>query len=263
MPADLPIRCLRYSLSSGWGAMDGLVIGEATVSLTVNGEVWLSFTCTPQHLDALAVGFLFNEGIIQKAEEIAAIDVCPKGSNVDVWLRRSVPRPTEWLRTSGCTGGVTTVHSMVSSPIETKNEQISPEALLSLMDQLLESQELYHEAHGVHCSALSDGQKLHLTAEDIGRHNTLDKLAGRVLLENIRISPVIVLTTGRVSSEMLQKSARLSALAVVSRTSPTSMSVAMADSLGITLVGYARRSGFTVYTHPERLFESEAVPSQL
>ncbi len=121
------------------------------------------------------------------------------------------------------------------------------------MEQLVESQELYRETGGVHCSALSDGSKILAQVEDIGRHNTLDKLAGRKLREKINAETLIVLTTGRVSSEMLQKSARMGASVVVSRTSATSQSVALAEQLGITLVGYTRRIGFLTYTHPDRL----------
>jgi FdhD protein len=121
------------------------------------------------------------------------------------------------------------------------------------MEQLLQIQELYRAARGVHCSALSNGRQILTHAEDIGRHNTLDKLAGQVLLEDLHPDPVVILTTGRVSSEMLQKSARLGASAVVSRTSPTSQSVALAEQLSITLAGYARRTQLFIYTHPERV----------
>jgi FdhD protein len=131
--------------------------------------------------------------------------------------------------------------------------QVAPALLLNAMEQLTEAQELYRETGGIHCSALSDGERILARVEDIGRHNTLDKLAGRKLREQINANPLIVLTTGRVSSEMMQKSARMGASVVVSRTSATSRSVALAQELGITLVGYARKIGFIAYTHTERL----------
>jgi FdhD protein len=256
-PADLPVRYYRYSLSAGWDPIDARVIAETSVDLTVNGSFWLSFACTPTELDALAVGFLFNEGVIHSKDEIAAVDVCKQGTNIDVWLHKTVERPETWQRTSGCTGGVTSGNA--PKPRRTTAqpgpavEQIQPETLMNCMEQLLHAQELYRETGGVHCSALSDGQKVHLRSEDIGRHNTLDKLAGRILLDEMVVSPVIILTTGRISSEMMQKAAQLGAVAVVSRTSPTSKSVSLAEELGITLVGYARRNGFLVYAHPERI----------
>ena len=93
--------------------------------------------------------------------------------------------------------------------------------------------------------------------EDIGRHNTLDKIAGRCLIENIHLTNKILLTTGRISSEMLQKAARLKAAILVSRTSPSSLSIALANQVGITLIGYARRNGFNVYSHPQRVLQGQ------
>jgi len=98
----------------------------------------------------------------------------------------------------------------------------------------------------------SDGKQIVLVAEDIGRHNTLDKLAGMCLLQNSWPEPRILITTGRISSEMLQKAARMGAPILISRTSPSSLSIEMAERYGITLIGYARRQRFNVYTHPQR-----------
>ena len=119
--------------------------------------------------------------------------------------------------------------------------------------EMFKTQKLHHQSGGVHASALSDGNSLMLTCEDIGRHNTLDKLAGRVLLENVTTPPGLILTTGRISSEMLQKSAAMGVAVVVSVTSPTSLAVDMANEWGLTLIGYAKSNRFKVYTHPERI----------
>ncbi len=229
------------------------MIVEAPVSLTVNGEIWLTFLCTPVDLDALAIGFLFNEGVIDSMAEVASVHVCPSGENVDVWLRRDVARPKQWARTSGCTGGITSIDSLATLAPMTDGVRLTPDAVTHLIGQLFAAQQLYREAGGVHSSALSDGRRIRLAAEDIGRHNTLDKIAGRCLLDRIVISESVLLTTGRISSEMLRKAARMGAPIVISRTSPTSLSIELAEQLGITLIGYARRDGFSVYTYPERI----------
>jgi FdhD protein len=117
---------------------------------------------------------------------------------------------------------------------------------------LFDSQELYRETGGVHTSALSDGEKILVSAEDIGRHNTLDKIAGLCLMNNIWPDARILITTGRISSEMLQKAARLQAPILISRTSPSSLSIEMAERYGITLIGYARRQRFNVYSNAQR-----------
>jgi FdhD protein len=252
-----PLRYIKYTASSGWEPVETPVIREAPVNLTVNGEVWLTFMCTPADLEALAVGFLYNEGIIQSYSEVAAVRPCQNNENIDIWLHKTVQKPTQWRRTSGCSGGQTRSEHAASSPVLTEY-RFDPELLFRGMEQLLSSQELYREARGVHCSALSDGQRLLLQAEDIGRHNTLDKLVGLMLIEAIQPEHCMIYTTGRISSEMLQKSARMGASIVVSRTSPTTLSIETAKSYGITLVGYARRNQFNVYTHPQRLMPSNA-----
>jgi len=262
-PVDQALRYFKYT-REGWQPVQTKVISEADVSLTVNGEIWLSFMCTPADLEALAVGFLYNEQVIRSRAEIAALHVCQSGDNIDVWLNHSVEKPTRWQRTSGCNGGLT--HIDAPTPRSTHSihpaiEPISPETLLACMDQLLQAQEVYREARGIHCSAISDGQRVILQAEDIGRHNTLDKLAGHLVLKPVAVSPFIILTTGRISSEMLTKAAWMGAEVVLSRTSPTTRSIQLADQLGITLIGYARRTQLFVYAHPERLAAWQPFPA--
>ncbi|HAV75862.1 MAG TPA: formate dehydrogenase accessory sulfurtransferase FdhD [Anaerolineae bacterium] len=248
------IQYERYEFKK-WQHFDAETIVETPVSLTVNGEVWLSFMCTPVNLEALAVGFLFNEGIIESMDEVEDARVCEHGDNVDVWLNRSVVQPTSWRRTSGCTGGVTAVDLLAKPNVSFSGNrlEVQPEAIGKLVEMLFESQSLYRETGGVHTSALSDGEKIILSAEDIGRHNTLDKIAGLCLIEKAFPETRILITTGRISSEMLQKAARLQAPILISRTSPSSLSIEMADRYGITLIGYARKHRFNVYSNSERV----------
>jgi FdhD protein len=238
------------------------VASEALVTLSINGQEFLTFACTPFNLEALAVGFLFNEGIITTLDDISDLHLCGQGSQLDLWLTQSVRLPHTWTRTSGCGSGMTQAATEII-PLSGK-PQFSTEQINNSMLEMLRSQEIYPHSGGLHCSALSDGMQIYLLAEDIGRHNTLDKLAGRLLLENIQLSNPLLLTTGRISSEMMQKAVRLGATVVVSLTSPTSLSIAMAEKAGVTLVGYARRGQFSVYSHPFRLttFQEEVVHSQ-
>jgi FdhD protein len=242
-----------------WEEEQARLITEQPVTLSVNNESWLTFMCTPVDLEGLGVGFLYNENIIQTLEDIASVRVCPGGDNIDIWLNCPVKKPEKWIRTSGCSGGETSVedNNFPSGLTNPQNGVMLPPEMIGIMtNQLLESQDLYRKSGGVHASALSDGEKIILTAEDIGRHNTLDKLAGRSLLEKIKLSKWIVLTTGRITSEMIQKAGRMGATIVISRTSPTSLSVRMAEESGITLVGYARGERFIIYAHPERIHSS-------
>jgi FdhD protein len=238
-----------------WETLDTETIVETPVSLTVNGEVWITFMCTPVQLQALSVGFLYNEGIIEKMDEVLDVRVCEHGDNVDVWLNHDAQQPTSWKRTSGCTGGVTGVDLLAKPEISFNDNQPKalPETIMKLVEMLFEVQSLYRKTGGVHTSALSNGENILIYAEDIGRHNTLDKIAGLCLMEKVWPETRILITTGRISSEMLQKAARLNAPILISRTSPSSLSIEMAERYGITLIGYASKHCFNVYSNSQRV----------
>lgn len=259
--SKLPVMYIQYA-AKDFSPVSTDMIVETPVSLTVNGDNWLTFMCTPVDLEALAVGFLFNEGMIVSMDEIASVRLCAAGDNVDIWLNHSVDKPEKWRHTSGCTGGVTALEE--NAPIQpiSNGGLLSPEQVGVLVNLLFESQQLYRQSGGVHTSGLSDGETILTVAEDIGRHNTLDKLSGRCLMDGITASRKIILTTGRISSEMLQKSARMGASILISRTSPSSLSIDLARRLGVTVIGYARRNRFNLYTHPERIYPGSLVETE-
>ncbi|MEJ2151079.1 MAG: formate dehydrogenase accessory sulfurtransferase FdhD [Chloroflexota bacterium] len=241
------------------------VIEERLVSIFVNGQELATVMCTPCDQDALALGFLANEGIVTSLDDVRAVHVCPSGGCVDVWLARAdFELPRRMILTSGCGGGVTFEDlSGEFDPLpSTIARHATPDGLWALMDRLYQATDLYSRARGVHTAALSDGERLLLTAEDVGRHNTLDKLRGMALVQGIPTRGAIILTTGRVSSEMLNKARHMEVPLVCSRTSPTSLSVALAEQWNVTVVGYVRRNSMNIYTHPERVLLGEVKARQ-
>lgn len=238
----------------GRGTVESEVIEESYVSIFVNGLELATIACSPLNQDALALGFLANEGIIAGLEDVRAVHVCPSGACVDVWLTRAdFERPERIILTSGCGGGVTFDDLSVTAEPLISNLALTPEQLWARMDDLLKAGTLYSRARGVHTSAVSDGERLLLVAEDVGRHNTLDKLRGLALQSETELRDRILLSTGRISSEMLNKARRMEMPVVCSRTSPTSLSVALAETWDISLIGYLRRNSMNIYAHPERL----------
>lgn len=256
-----PSRYRRY-LSGGWQALEWASVPEAAVSLTVNNRLWLTWMCSPARLEALAVGFLFTEGLITSLAEVASVRVCPSGANVEVWLHQDLLPPQRWARASGCVGGLTAQPWARPLPRVTDGAPLPAQAVGGLMTQLYEAQQLYRATGGIHASALSDGRSLYALAEDVGRHNTLDKLAGQCLLDHVVMTESILLTTGRLSSEMVGKAARMGVPIVISRSAPTALALELAEHCGLTLIGYARRDSFNVYTCPERLAH-EPAPADL
>ncbi len=236
-----------------WSSVDAGVPQEIPVSLYVNGLEFMTFMCTPLQQQALAVGFLANEGLIDNLEEVKVARPCKSGNCIDVWLSHAVTRPSHTIITSGCGSGVT--FDDLSRKIDPLPGQIqvTPQQIYDLMRQLHQAEQLYQSVRGIHTSALSDGQRLLLVAEDVGQHNTLDKVRGMAMYQGIETQARILLCSGRISSEMLNKAASMGVLVVVSRTSPTSLSLDLARAWGITLIGYAREDRMNVYTGAERL----------
>ncbi|MFQ5575937.1 MAG: formate dehydrogenase accessory sulfurtransferase FdhD [Anaerolineae bacterium] len=192
------------------------------------------------------------EGIITRIDEVDLLDITHRGAVADVWLHHPVTLPQKRVLTSGCAGGVTFSDLAAARPPLNIDRPITPDQILALMGQLQAAANLYRRSQGVHTSALSDGTRLLAVAEDVGRHNTLDKIRGACLQQNIPTAGNILLTTGRVSSEMLHKAAGMQTPVIVSRTSPTSLSLALAQAWNITLIGYARGRRMRVYSGEHR-----------
>jgi FdhD protein len=240
----------RFS-GEGWAKTSDHLPSEMALAIYVNRKELVTILCTPAKLNYLVLGFLYAEGIISGIEDVASMKVCEEESLADVML--SDPKyelPTQRTLTSGCGGGATfkTQEKRVDSDLV-----VTPQEVHSLMKRFQKQMVLYQLCGGVHASALADTQNLLVVAEDIGRHNTLDKIQGECLLRGLSTTDRLLLSTGRISSEMLLKAARMQVPIVVSRHSPTGSAVSMARDLGIALIGHARGSSLSVYSHPERL----------
>jgi len=225
----------------------GEVVREQPLTVYVNGTRFLTLLCTPVKLEALVVGYLWMEMVITDVGEIRALDVSPVDGRVDVTLTHPVDLPTERILTSGCGGGITFRIDHRLFPRLSSGLRISPAQLAARMRDLFAAAVLYKASRGIHGAALCDGESLLLVAEDVGRHNAVDKVKGEALLRGIPTEDRVLLSTGRVSSEMLLKAARMGVPIVASRTSPTEMAVGLAEQLNITVCGYVRPDSLNLY----------------
>jgi FdhD protein len=166
--------------------------------------------------------------------------------------------PRRRVYTSGCGGGITFSLEVRESAARQDATRLDPDCLFTLFHQLYREARGYRESRGIHTAALADGEKLLIVAEDVGRHNAVDKVCGEAMLRGIPPAGKILAATGRISSEMLRKAAHMGTPIVVSRTSATSLSVTLARRLGLTLIGYVRGDTFYVYSHPERILVRES-----
>ena len=232
----------------------GGVPQEIHLGLYVNGRELATLMCSPVEQEALVLGFLFNEGVIQSYADVGLVQRNVSGTTVDVFLRTGdFTAPRRLTLTSGCGSGIT-FQSITEDhpPLETAFTT-TPQTLLDRMRDLNATARLYRQVRGIHTSVLADEDSVLFTAEDVGRHNTIDKLMGKALLAGVDPRDRMLVTSGRISSEMLLKARRMGVPLVASRTAPTSISVQMAAAWNICVVGYLRLGNMRVYTCPERL----------
>ncbi len=232
------------------------VVIESAWSLVVNGGHWLTVLCTPIKLDYFVLGFLYNEGLITGPSDLLELKIGQASEAVvRVELRdRELRLPERRTLTSGCGGGITFVDLAAAREPVSASLQITPDQISMLMAQLKAAvANDYGRVGGFHTAGLSNGHQLLVTASDIGRHNTLDKVAGECLTHSIPMQEAILLTTGRVSVEMLGKAARMQVPVVVTLNSPTHLAIELAREWSITLIGYARGTKMHIYTGWERV----------
>lgn len=244
------VTCSFFSGES-WRTDTVTVPGEMPLTIFVNGLETVTILCTPSKLTPLVLGFLYSEGIISSIGDVATMRVCEDEPIADIRLnKKEYSLPPRRTLTSGCGSAVsfTPKAAKVSS-----NLTVTPAEILALMKELYRQQGLFQQSGGIHASALCNRSQIVVLAEDIGRHNTLDKILGECMLKKIPTRDGILLTTGRISSEMLLKAARMETPVVVSRGTPTERAIALGEELGVTIIGYARGDHLSVFSCQERI----------
>lgn len=237
-------------------AKHGDVVREFPLVLHVNGRELATLIASPHDLRFLVAGFLRLQGFVDSVADFHMLSVCEDFGIANVRIKGELPERLKPVLTSGCGTGIT-FNLSVENREETHGNaslRITPHAVFRLMEELAAKAESYKSHGGVHSAAIgkADGSLL-LFAEDIGRHNTLDRIAGEALLKGIELAGTMLVTSGRVSTELAAKAARLGISLIASRTSPTDMAIKMCEDAGISLVGYVRGGKFNVYAHPDRV----------
>jgi FdhD protein len=236
-----------------------VVVAEYNLAIQVNGKDFVILLCTPRSLDDLVAGFLFSEGVIQNRNDLQelSIDVARQQARVTLGttaasrLSDHQPFARKTVPTAGGKGHSTLDTSSIEALAGNCDGSFSIQAakILELMDRFSGKSQLFLDTGGVHSCALSDGNDLLLFEDDIGRHNALDKVLGHAMMHDMPLHDKIVLTSGRISTEILAKVARRGIPAIISRSAPTSAAIEQAQALGMTLIGFARGNNFNVYTN--------------
>lgn len=226
---------------------------EFPIRLTVNGRDIATLVASPHELRFLVAGFLRTQGFVRETGDFLAMGVCDESGEASVRIRGELPERLTPVLTSGCGAGISFSFNAGAPKQVPPEAAFSPEAIFAMMREMSRLSERYGRHGGIHSAAVSDGSRILLHAEDLGRHNTIDRLAGQALFSGVDLNGRLLLTSGRVSTEMAAKAASLGIALIASRTSPTDLAVRICRERGIGLVGYVRGENFRIAACPERL----------
>ena len=246
--------------------MEDWVAREEPITIFLNSDELVTLMCTPEKLDYMALGFLRSEGFVENKSEVKSLQVDAEKGLVYVETYGDTSPLAEKLYgsrtiTTGCGKGTTFFNawdSLRSKPLDVGDFQVRVSYLLQMINSLQKQAVIFKETGGVHSAALCDTEGIAYFAEDVGRHNALDKIVGQCLWEEMEINDKILVSSGRISSEIMLKAAKLQVPVVVSRAAPTSKGVALAEEMSITMVGFARGRRLNIYTCPERIIIDNA-----
>jgi len=245
----------------GSSSIEDIVAKEFPLTIILNNQELVTLLCSPANLRYLAVGFLFSEGLLKNKGEIKRIIVDGRRGVVRVEAeaerKEELARDALFKRFIASGGGrgasfYSVAYAQGQGKVESKIE-ISALEVSALANKFQRRCQIYRATGGVHSAALCDTRNIIVFNEDIGRHNALDKIFGECILKNITTDDHIIITSGRVSSEILLKVAKRDVPIIVSKSAPTNLAVRLAADLGVTLVGFVRGKRMNVYTHAWRI----------
>jgi len=245
----------------GRGEVEDVVAREFPFTIILDNQELVTLLCTPKDLKYLAVGFLSSEGLIRNRGEVRKIILDDRRGVVRVETEGDKGVATDLLFkrliTSGCGRGAS-FYSAADTTNQARVEsqmKISVPEVFALTKEFQHRSQVYRATGGVHSAALCDAKGILIFAEDIGRHNAIDKIFGECILKDIPTGDRIIITSGRVSSEILLKIAKRNIPILISKSAPTDLAVDLAADLGVTLIGFVRGRRMNVYADGWRVIE--------
>ena len=249
------VRVTEQGMSQG----EDITTMEFALTIILNNQELVTLLCSPTDLKYLAIGFLTSEGLLKSKDEIKKIVVDDQRGVARVETEEDKRLESQLLFkrliTSGCGKGAS-----FYSDADVKNQakvesqiRISAPQVFALVKEFQHRSQVYKTTGGVHSAALCDTKSILVFSEDIGRHNAIDKIFGECILTDLPTEDRIIITSGRISSEILLKVARRNIPILISKSAPTSLGVRLAADLGVTLIGFVRGKRMNVYTDSWRV----------
>lgn len=229
-----------------------IVVKETSLTLIVNDIKLTTLACLDEKLMNLGIGFLFSEGLLSDILSIKEIELCDKRSRLKVSIDLPDSELKEYLQsvelTTGCGGGISRQEVYTGQKEFSKKKVIELSSIPSLMFDFQKLSILFKQTGGVHSAALGYLESIDYFAEDIGRHNAVDKVLGAALMQESNLENYYLLISGRISSEIVRKAIRLNIPLILSQAAPTSKAISSGWQQGIYLIGFARGNRFNIYT---------------
>ena len=243
----------------GRRAQEDLVISEHALTITLNDRQFVTMLCTPSDLEVLGLGFLSSEGLVRSMEDVDSFSLSDDNSELKVRVKGDITLEEELFAkraiTSGCGRG--SIFYSVLDALDfqevSSDLKVSADSIIRLTGEVQSMSALFKSTGGAHASALCDADGVLVFKEDIGRHNAVDKVFGECLIGGIETGGKTLLTSGRMSSEIVLKSVRQGVAVVASRAAPTSLAVQFAQDAGVTLIGFVRGRRMNIYTNDHRI----------
>jgi len=249
---------IHYVTPEGKQAAEDIIVREFPLTIMLNDLELVTLLCSPADFKHLALGFLFSEGLLKTRDDVKRVTVDERKGVVRVETGADMAAEGEAvfkrLITPGCGRGAS-FYSAADTGLEKVESGLTVTAaeIFELMKQFQRRSLVFRTTGGVHSAALCDNRNILIFNEDIGRHNAIDKIFGQCFDRGLPVQERIILTSGRISSEIVVKVARRKVPVLVSKSAPTNAGVKLADELGITLVGFVRGARMNVYTHDGRV----------
>ncbi|WP_163655114.1 formate dehydrogenase accessory sulfurtransferase FdhD [Listeria sp. PSOL-1] len=237
------------------------VAAEYPLTIFMNQKELITIVCTPDHLEDLIIGFLISEGVVSTPSDIEKIEIIEATGHAYVTAKFinqfNTKHRTKRYITSCCGKSRENFYFQADAtlvqPSPLGKLQIKPDSIFNLMEQFEKESCTFHETGGVHNAGLCDASQIICSRMDIGRHNALDKIYGQCLQEKLTVADKIIIFSGRISSEILVKTAKIGVSMILSRSAPTELAIKMAEELNLTTVGFIRDESMNIYTGSERI----------
>ena len=238
---------------------EDVIVREVPITIYFNKEEIVTILCSPNQIRELTVGFLVSEGFIKNMDDLYTI-----GHHCEENIIRVEGRPRSGQQgilqrriMSSCCGKSRVSFNFENDAslikLQESRVRITMDEALYYANYLDQNSAIFKETGGTHNGGVGRSGRVGFTSYDIGRHNVLDKLMGRAILQKLDLSDHVLFFSGRVSSEILIKVAKMNIPILVARSAPTDMTIALAEDLNITVIGFARGNRLNIYTCPERI----------